>query len=290
MIHTKKTPGFTSSRLEKDIIDYKFGYFLNVALSRSGHNFIRENIQSWTRDLDREKRYYANLENMIPENVVTYISSVDFSLNPYSIKIFILRDLLNWFSAISHFLFRNIENGKRNDENLLMKNIVHAKDIGSERRDPNVVIIPDSMTKEDFINNIKNQKRDLPNRLRYFLDRWLSMAEEWVGVTNYIPEFIRIYYDNFFQSREYRKEICNKVDGQYNEDRLNIVTRMGNYSTFDGDKFQGMAQQMKVLCRYKEWIPQNSHYLNILKEHEALEFYMKNFELNEDKRKFIDSI
>lgn len=290
LMYTKKAPGFTDSRLEKNIGSHKHGYFLNVASSRSGHNFIKDNIQSWTGDLNRSKRYYENMENMIPENVVTYISSVDLSLYPNSIKILLLRDLLNWFSSISHFLLRNIEIGKRHNQNLLYKNIVHAKDLGPDRKDPDIVIIPDDMTKEQFIENIKNQKRDIPKRLGYFLDRWLCMAEEWIGKTSYIPEFTRVYYDDFFQSREYRKRICSEIGGQYNETHLNIVTRMGKYSTFDEDKFQGRAQQMKVLYRYNEWIPQNSHYLNVLKEHEALEFYIENFELNEDKRKFIDSI
>jgi len=290
-VEIKKIPD--SKKLELIGENFSLGYFLNVAASRSGHNFIRENIHSWTNDFNREKRYYGNLENMVPENVAGFISDIDFSLYPHSIRIFLLRDLLNWFSAISHFLFRNLETGRRHDANLLLKNIVHAKDVLTTDpygKDPNTVIIADNITKEEFIESIKNQIIEIPERLIDFLDRWLLMGKEWIGETNYMPEFTRIYYDDFFRSQEYRKEICNEIGGQFNENRLNFVTPMGKYSTFDEDKFQGRAQQMKVLERYNQWLPRHRHYLNTLKEHEALEFYMNNFELTQDQKKFIDNI
>ena len=36
--------------------EYPSGYFFHLANSRSGHNFIKKNIQSWTNDIDASIR------------------------------------------------------------------------------------------------------------------------------------------------------------------------------------------------------------------------------------------
>jgi hypothetical protein len=71
---------------------------------------------------------------------------------------------------------------------------------------------------------------------------------------------------------------------------LNIVPEAGNYSTFDGDAYQNKGSKMKVLERYKKWERIDSHLLilSFLKDSEALKFYIDNFELNDDKKRFID--
>ena len=61
---------------------------------------------------------------------------------------------------------------------------------------------------------------------------------------------------------------------------------MGNYSTFDKDKFQGNAQQMKVLERFKQWNPEHYKYLKVLKQHSAFNFYLNNFNISKEKQSF----
>jgi len=73
----------------------------------------------------------------------------------------------------------------------------------------------------------------------------------------YSPEdqVIRIMYDDFVQSLEYRKNICQQLEGRYNEIKLDSVRNSGGGSSFDGIKYNGNAQKMNVLKRYKQVDP-----------------------------------
>ena len=84
--------------------------------------------------------------------------------------------------------------------------------------------------------------------------KWLHITREFYGVTNYLKDYkvIRILYDSFASSRAYRKDICGMLDGDYNEDYLNIVPYNGGGSSFDGLKFNGMAHKMDILKRYHQ--------------------------------------
>ena len=47
---------------------------------------------------------------------------------------------------------------------------------------------------------------------------------------------------------------------------------------------------MKVLERYKNWLNPDDSFLRVLKNSEAFQYYVDNFELNDDKKKFINWI
>jgi hypothetical protein len=58
-----------------------------------------------------------------------------------------------------------------------------------------------------------------------------------------------IHYDEFFQSREYRQTICDVINGNYNEDKIDFVPKNGNASSFNGKKYDGKGSKMNVLNR-----------------------------------------
>jgi hypothetical protein len=218
---------------------FSLGYFLYIANSRSGHNFIKKNIFSFLNDESISKRFYVNLENFSPKEFNRI--STNLLPNDNSIYIISTRDLLNWYAS-------GIRQKKKHNENLNVEEISNL-----------------------------------------FLTKWLEIANEYFN-PEYVPEFIRVYYDDFVKSESYRRSICDKVNGDYNEDLLNFVTIAGGHSSFDGDKYQDRGSEMKVLERYKLWESTSDPFLLKLKEHPALEFYLKNFDVDKDKKKFIKSI
>lgn len=59
-----------------------------------------------------------------------------------------------------------------------------------------------------------------------------------------------IYYDQFFEDAEYRKDVCGKLGGVYTEERLNFISAEGNGSSFDKLTLQDKGQEMKVTDRH----------------------------------------
>lgn len=272
---------------------YPSGYFFHLSISRSGHNFIRKNIQSWTNDINEDIRKYINLENHKVENMCHLLENNDFCKYPNSIYIISVRSLLNWYSSFFYFHLRYVNVSNKTHQNYSSKIFIFKHDLVKTPKleeNPNIIVLQDNESKNDYIEK-RTRLNKVPDNdifLSLNLDKWLLLAKELIGETNNLPQFTKIYYDEFFKSREYRKEICNKIGGDYSEANLNTVSMAGNYSTFDGEKFQGKAQQMNVLERYKEWKPEHQKYLNILKEHEAWEFYAENFEVTEGEEKMLE--
>jgi len=219
------------------------GYFWLISNSRSGHNFIKNNIESW---FDKTRMYW-NLEQFSPKafNNHETLEGLPAKLYDSSLKVVCTRDLLNWFTSCS-FMGDKFKDSWKGPWTI---------------------------------------KEGLEWRTR----NWIEIAKETLGITNYIKDSIGVYYDDFVSSEKYRKNICDKLGGEYNEKMLNIIPQEGNHSTFDGAEFQNRAQEMKVLERYKVWEnKEDKKLLRILKNSEALDFYLKHFDVDNDKMKFIE--
>jgi len=275
--------------------EYPLGYFFHLANSRSGHNFIKKNIQSWMGDKDQKNRKFTNLENRTISDVNQHLLNDKYlHKHPNSIYVMSIRDILNWYTSLSYFHLNNInEVDTRRVEYFKSKTIIYKSDLLKNPElefDENIVILEDGRSKTEYLKKKTNQKYSISLNLSKGLDRWLEYAKEFTGETNHLPQFVKIYYNDFFKSNEYRKSICENLGGVYNESELNYVTKGGGYSTFDKDKFQGSGQQMNVLERYKEWKPEHHEYLKLLKEHTAFEFYLNNFDILPDEMDFINSI
>jgi hypothetical protein len=164
---------------------------------------------------------------------------------------------------------------------------------------PDVYVLADGTDiekhKTRYLDYIANPPKDWYetwqiNKVKRVLDHWLIISKEFVNETEYIPEFQRLYYDEFVKSRAYRKEICNNLGGEYNENMIEFVPGAGGHSTFDRNKYKDRGSEMEVLERYKLFDSRDDGFLLKLKEHPAMDFYLKNFEVDKDKKKFINSI
>ena len=122
---------------------------------------------------------------------------------------------------------------------------------------------------------------------------WMKNTKEFYGETNYMNDCIKINYDDFFNNIEYRQKICNSINGDYNEYQLNKIPINGYYSTFDINTFDGKAQEMKVNERYKNILNTEYHdiYIKILLYNkDALNLYLKYFNIDNQKKEFINSL
>lgn len=258
-------------------------YFIIISPSRSGHNFIKNVVKSWFRPaLNIEIHDYENV------NPLKFNKNINLSENEYtqSIKIILTRDLLNWFSSYFYFFI----NGKCTRNNYIIDNVKWENEKNpTDELNPDIVYIPDHILKRDFINF--NEFTVNPEELlESALDNWFEISKEYIGSTNFLPEFQKVYYDSFFTNKIYRINLCNNLNGIYNEDNLNIMSFNPNHSSFDGPEFDGNTQKMKVLERYKNIlnIKDFQRFIKIIKEHKALDFYLNNFEIDDDKKIFIN--
>jgi len=278
--------------------EYPSGYFFHLSNSRGGHNFIKKNIQSWTNDLEGNIRKFTNFENSDVKNIYdALLEDEDLHKYPDSIYVISIRNLLNWYSSSVHFHAKQFKFGDANNKRAEYwkdKILLHQSEFDKNPKytldNPRLVILQDDVSKSDYLKRKTSLNHSIAKYLPTILDKWLVIAEEFLNKTNYLPQFTRVYYDDFFASKKYREEICNKIGGIYNETHLNNVTRAGGFSSFDGNSYQGRGQEMNVLYRWKQVEPEYSKYLKILKEHPALEFYMKNFDVSIEEKQFIDSI
>lgn len=234
------------------------GFFFLIANSRSGHNFVKQNINSWMGQVpkstvNKKFRRYTNFENFSPQSFDEAIINIDMNEYPHSISFILTRDLLNWYASVIHFTHRP-----------------RLTDDGTKILRP---------------TNIKH--------LRAYINSWTAITKEFYDETNYLPpDFIRVNYDEFFKSQEYRKNICNQIYGaEYNEDYLNITSPAGRGSSFDGVKYKNNASEMKVLERYKQMEKKYHHLWNVLVEFpETIELYLNNFNITDDQKEFVENL
>jgi hypothetical protein len=64
------------------------------------------------------------------------------------------------------------------------------------------------------------------------------------------PDIVAINFNRWFTSKEYRKRLTARLDIPFNDEGLSDIIWPG-VSTFDGSGYDGRAQQMKVLERWK---------------------------------------
>ena len=204
--------------------------FLHISPSRSGHNFIKENLKSW------KKFHYKNFEDKNPKDI--HFDNFKWYGNITDVVTVIsTRDLLNWLAS--------------------------------------------------KIKRIREFKKGIT--LKESIDHWTSISKEFLGITSYQQPSINIYYDHFYESEKYRRNICETIGGTYSEEKINYVSWLGLGSSFDGREYDGKGSEMNVLERYKQI--DKDILLRILKMNpEALDIYKNGFPLNDDKKEFLTGL
>jgi len=118
---------------------------------------------------------------------------------------------------------------------------------------------------------------------------WKSYAKEYLGKTNYLGENkIVINYNLWFSSKNYRNNIEKKLGLEPNDKKINEVLDIGRGSSFDGIKFNGKANKMKVLERWK-LLADNAFYKTVLKDKELIKLSNKIFGKIPETEKIIKS-
>jgi len=104
---------------------------------------------------------------------------------------------------------------------------------------------------------------------------WKKYAKEFVGETNYLNA-IKINYNFWFKDIEYRKQI-SKNFGEFTDEGFLQVLDFGAGSSFDYQKFNNNAQEMKVLERWKKFFYDKHYCEKIIKDKELEELNKKIF-------------
>lgn len=258
--------------------------FLHVANSRSGHNFIKDNVLSYL-NIEFDNIEYRNLENYKLDRFKDDIKKLSLDSYDKSIKILTLRDILNWYTSY-YYLFKSMIPPNKfilNDESLLSTRIINP--LNDNYR---LMHFGNEKIKKWYLQRHTPKPEKLKTQMKVGLDSWLQNAKEFKGKTSILSGFTHIYYNDFFSDETYRRNICQQLGGTYNEEKLEKVTPQGGFSTFDKDEYQNNAQDMQeVLNRYNKWDESDKEYLDMLFKHDAFKFFLDNFEINNDKSDFI---
>lgn len=83
---------------------------------------------------------------------------------------------------------------------------------------------------------------------------WTSYAKEYLCPMTLKNNLLRINYNFWFSKKEYREELSEKFDRKHTDKGLQKVLENGGGSSFDKMKYNSIAQKMRVLSRYKNFI------------------------------------
>lgn len=101
--------------------------------------------------------------------------------------------------------------------------------------------------------------------------RWKEYAREYIGITNNIKgKRTLVNYNLWVSSKKYRKEISKEIGLKFSDSGINSVPKNGYGSSFDGVAFNGAANKMDVLARWK-MAKENEILRSIFSDKELLE-------------------
>jgi len=106
---------------------------------------------------------------------------------------------------------------------------------------------------DDALDCAKRKNTSIVN----LIDLWTQYAREACGITNYIPSKVIIKYNDWFSDIQYRNQIAEQMGCKNLDKSLQIVPTGGGASSFDDTKFDGKANQMNVLERWKVYEKEN---------------------------------
>ena len=144
-----------------------------------------------------------------------------------------------------------------------------AKDAGFDnfsKNNTNIIVIRSPWNHLASVLSWKN-KWYLKKKER-FIDCWLMMARECLGITNNIhsPKLF-IIFDKWFSDKNYRMELAKKLKIKFSDRGLNIVMPVGRArrgSSFNTMEYNGDAQKMKVLDRWKSYLSNSVEFTNVI--------------------------
>ena len=116
----------------------------------------------------------------------------------------------------------------------------------------------------DKDENNGNKGLSIWSRVR--TDIFKEYADYFLDESPYYP----ILFDAWFSNKEYRVKICEDLGLHFTDIGKQSVSGLGGGSSFDLQEFEGKAEKMDVLNRYKLY-KDNEDYKKFMKDEEAVE-------------------
>lgn len=161
----------------------------------------------------------------------------------------------------------------------------HTKEVGKSLNLVNLMVIRDPynlFASRAFVDVFyKNRHKSCDS---YSVNLWKSFAKEYLDKTNILKNKMRIKYNSWFKDREYRKTLANQLELEFNDSGLEEVQfKAYRGSSFDKGEYNGKAQQMKVLERWKRGL-EREQYINVFRDKELIALSDEIFEEAEIKK------
>lgn len=134
------------------------------------------------------------------------------------------------------------------------------------------------------------QKSQHPNDVDVWPGMWKAYAQEFIGLTHYLPGKVLVNYNQWFIDQAYRQRISAQLGLTFTDETLNVVTRHAGGSSFDQTSFDRGAQHMSVMNRWQRF-RDNQAYKEAFRNHpEILELSEQIFHLPPELAEFSESL
>ena len=154
------------------------------------------------------------------------------------------------------------------EEQPIAPDYIDDKFIGKSARVYNAVVLRDPFNWMASRYQVANSKLVLrPNSDAICL--WKQYAREYLGMTNTLINKVSINYNQWFQSEVYRRSISDIFKLPFTDKGLEQVPDAGRGSSFDQRLFDGKAQQMDVLGRWRKFVG-DPQFVSIFKDDELI--------------------
>ncbi|NES79307.1 MULTISPECIES: hypothetical protein [unclassified Okeania] len=213
---------------------------------------------------------------------VGFINNVLANQNPYRYKYENLRDKFpehKW--AIEHNRQQAKGNFIKRDCLIYSYEDFPLEQIANDKFERNHdIYLGKSATRYDILIirdpfNLLASRLKISSKVAYFLsvnspnktmiDLWLDYAKEYLGETNYLKHNkVCVNYNQWFADVEYRRNIADKLQMEFSDAGIDMVTSFGGGSSFEGKEFDGKATSMDVLNRWRKVVdnPQYKKFFN----------------------------
>ncbi|MGF1482022.1 MAG: hypothetical protein ACFB4I_21500 [Cyanophyceae cyanobacterium] len=134
------------------------------------------------------------------------------------------------------------------------------------------------------------QKSQHPDDVNVWPGMWKAYAQEYLGITHYLPEKVLINYNQWFAERTYRQQISAELGLAFTDETVNMVTHHAGGSSFDRTSFNRGAQQMSVMNRWQHF-RENHAYKEAFRKHpEIIDLSKQIFHLPPELAEFSRSL
>ena len=188
------------------------------------------------------------------------------------------------FTSTQNYSYTNLPSSSLVINNFADKSVsyvLQACDTCDNITDPVIVVILREW-KNYIASHIKHAElaKNQPSvKARVRTDIYKEYASYFLNESPYYP----ILFDAWFADEEYRVKICKDLGLHFTDIGKQSVPSFGGGSSFDFLSFNGRAEKMNVLSRYKQY-EDNENYKEFMRDEEAVELNNKILEKHLCKR------